>query len=51
MNRLEIEQKILHHSRQISDEALLEVLHYLEFLEQKKFYSIINPINVLILQK
>lgn len=35
MNRLETEQKILHYSRQIPDEALLEVLHYLEFLEQK----------------
>jgi len=28
MNRLETEQKILHHSQQISDETLLEVLHY-----------------------
>jgi len=35
MNRLEIERKILQHSQQMPDDALLEVLHYVEFLSQK----------------
>ncbi len=35
MNRLEIEQRILQHSQQMSDHTLLEVLHYVEFLSQK----------------
>lgn len=35
MNRSEIERKILQHSQQMPDDALLEVLHYVEFLSQK----------------
>jgi hypothetical protein len=36
MSRLEIERKILHYSRQIPNHKLLEVLHYLELLNQQK---------------
>lgn len=35
MNRLEIEEKILRHSQQMPDYALLEVLHYIELLSHR----------------
>ncbi len=36
MSRLEIERKILHYSRQMPNYKLLEVLNYLELLNQQK---------------
>jgi len=36
MSRLEIERKILHYSRQMPNYKLLEVLSYLELLNQQK---------------